>query len=260
MFRIYVERKPGFQSEAQSILSEINGFLGISSVKGVRYFNRYDIENTSEDVSKMAALRIFSEPQSDSVVYTELSCDPADTVIIWEYLPGQYDQRADSAEQCLSLLRESMRSTAKVGTEPPRVRCAKMVILSGTVSADEVAKIQKYLINPVDSRLAKSEITETLEMKTETPADIPTVEGFNSLGKKELDAYREKMGLAMDLADIQFLQDYFKSIKRDPTETEIRVLDTYWSDHCRHTTFNTVLKDIKIEKGPYAKLDRKSVV
>ncbi|WP_296332394.1 phosphoribosylformylglycinamidine synthase [uncultured Treponema sp.] len=259
MFRIYVERKPGFQSEASSILGEINGFLGISSVKGVRYFNRYDIENTSEDVSKMAALRIFSEPQSDSVVYTSLETDPSDTVIIWEYLPGQYDQRADSAEQCLSLLRESMRSTATVGTEPPRVRCAKMVILSGNVSADEVARIQKYLINPVDSRLAKAEIPETLEMKTEVPADIPTVEGFNSLGKKELDAYREKMGLAMDLADIQFLQDYFKSIKRDPTETEIRVLDTYWSDHCRHTTFNTVLKDIKIEKGPYAKLFKESL-
>ena len=289
MFRIYVERKPGFQSEAASILGEINGFLGISSVKGVRYFNRYDVENTSEDVSKMAALRIFSEPQSDSVAYTELPTDPADTVIIWEYLPGQYDQRADSAEQCLSLLRESMRSTATVGTEPPRVRCAKMVILNGTVSADEVARIQKYLINPVDSRLAKAEIPETLEMKTEVPADIPTVEGFNALNKKELDSYREKMGLAMDLADIQFLQDYFKSIKRDPTETEIRVLDTYWSDHCHlrfsetsvlrkptlkiatlqgislkscqvcpktdrvcghtyHTTFNTVLKDIKIEK------------
>ena len=109
MFRIYVERKPGFQSEAQSILSEINGFLGISSVKGVRYFNRYDIENTSEEVSKMAALRIFSEPQSDSVAYEEVKIDEKDTVIVWEYLPGQYDQRADSAEQCLSLLRLCLR-------------------------------------------------------------------------------------------------------------------------------------------------------
>ena len=165
MFRIYVERKPGFQSEASSILGEINGFLGISSVKGVRYFNRYDIENTSEDVSKMAALRIFSEPQSDWVIYDNLTVsDETDTVIIWEYLPGQYDQRADSAEQCLSLLRESMKNTATVGTEPPRVRCAKMVILSGNVSADEVTKIQKYLINPVDSRLTDSKIPETLEM------------------------------------------------------------------------------------------------
>ena len=259
MFRIYVERKPGFQSEAQSILSEINGFLGISSVKGVRYFNRYDIENTSEDVSKMAALRIFSEPQSDSVVYEEVKAAEGETVIVWEYLPGQYDQRADSAEQCLSLLRESMKNTAKVGTEPPRVRCAKMVILSGAVSADEAAKIQKYLINPVDSRLTDSTIPETLEIKSALPGDVPVVEGFIKYGKKQLDEYRKSMGLAMDLADIQFLQKYFKSIKRDPTETEIRVLDTYWSDHCRHTTFNTVLKDIKIDKGPYAKLFKQSL-
>ncbi len=259
MFRIYVERKPGFQSEAQSILSEINGFLGISSVKGVRYFNRYDIENTSEDVSKMAALRIFSEPQSDSVVYEEVKAAEGETVIVWEYLPGQYDQRADSAEQCLSLLRESMKNTATVGTEPPRVRCAKMVILSGSVSADDVAKIQNYLINPVDSRLTDSKIPETLEIKSDIPGDVPVVEGFIKFGKKELEAYRSKMGLAMDLADIQYLQKYFKSIKRNPTETEIRVLDTYWSDHCRHTTFNTVLKDIKIEKGPYAKLFKQSL-
>jgi phosphoribosylformylglycinamidine synthase len=259
MFRIYVERKSGFQSEAQSILSEINGFLGISSVKGVRYFNRYDIENVSEDVFKTAALRIFSEPQSDVVAYTEVKSDPADTVIVWEYLPGQYDQRADSAEQCLSLLRESLKNTVKVGTEPPRVRCAKMVLLSGSVSADEVSKIQHYLINPVDSRLTDSAVPETLEIKADVPGDVPLVEGFIKYSKGQLSEYIRKMGLAMDLADIQFLQKYFKSIKRDPTETEIRVLDTYWSDHCRHTTFNTVLKDIKIEKGPYAKLFKKSL-
>ena len=259
MFRIYVERKPGFQSEAQSILSEINGFLGISSVKGVRYFNRYDIENTSEEVSKMAALRIFSEPQSDSVAYEEVKIDEKDTVIVWEYLPGQYDQRADSAEQCLSLLRESMKNSAKVGSLPPRVRCAKMVVLSGSVGADEVAKIQHYLVNPVDSRLTDSKIPDTLEIKAAEPGDVPVVEGFNKFGKKELSEYLSKMGLAMDLPDIQFLQKYFKSIDRDPTETEIRVLDTYWSDHCRHTTFNTVLKDIKIEKGPYAKLFKQSL-
>ena len=259
MFRIYVERKPGFQSEAQGILSEINGFLGISSVKGVRYFNRYDIENTSEDVFKAAAVRIFSEPQSDCLYFTEVETNADDTVIVWEYLPGQYDQRSDSAEQCLSLLRESMKNSAKVGTEPPRVRCAKMVILSGNVSAEETAKIQNYLVNPVDSRLTDSKIPETLEIKANVPEDVPVVEGFISFSKNELDEYRQKMGLAMDLADILFLQDYFKSVKRNPTETEVRVLDTYWSDHCRHTTFNTVLKDIKIEKGPYSKLFKKSL-
>ena len=259
MFRIYVERRPGFQSEAQSILSEINGFLGISSVKGVRYFNRYDIENVSEDVFKAAAQRIFSEPQSDSVSFEEVKTADDETVIVWEYLPGQYDQRADSAQQCLSLLRESLKNSAKVGNLPPLVRCAKMVILSGKASVDEIQKIQHYLINPVDSRLTDSKIPETLEIKAAEPGDVPVVEGFNKFNKKQLEEYLSKMGLAMDLPDIQFLQKYFKSINRDPTETEIRVLDTYWSDHCRHTTFNTVLKDIKIDKGPYAKLFKQSL-
>ncbi|WP_147615137.1 phosphoribosylformylglycinamidine synthase [Treponema pectinovorum] len=259
MFRIYVERKPGFESEAQGILSEINGFLGISSVKGVRYFNRYDIENVSEEIFKASASRIFSEPQSDSILLSEVKAEPSDTVIVWEFLPGQYDQRADSAEQCLVLLRQSLKDSMQVEDLPPRVRCAKMVILSGNVSADEASKIQNYLINPVDSRLASKEIPQTLEIKTEEPGDVPVVEGFTSLGKKELAVFLAKMGLAMDLADLVFLQKYFKSIGRNPTETEIRVLDTYWSDHCRHTTFNTVLKDIKIKKGPYAKLFKKSL-
>lgn len=259
MFRIYVERKDGFQSEAAGIFSEVTGFLGISGVKGVRYFNRYDIENTSEDVSKMAAQRIFSEPQSDVVTFEAPAVADDEQVIIWEYLPGQYDQRSDSAEQCLTLLRESLKNQVTVGTKPPRVRCAKMAILKGSVSADELERIKKYLINPVDSRLTDDSIPETLEMKSDEPLDIPVVEGFIQMGKKDLDAYRAKMGLAMDLADIIFLQNYFKKTGRNPTETEIRVLDTYWSDHCRHTTFNTVLKKIKIEKGPYAKLFKDSL-
>lgn len=259
MFRIYVERQSGFQNEAARILSEIKGFLGISGVTGVRYLNRYDVENISEAVSKAAVLRIFSEPQSDTVIYENVAVKPSETAIVWEYLPGQYDQRSDSAEQCLKLLRESLAKTCEVGTLPPRVRCAKMVILTGKIAAKDVKKIQDYLINPVDSRLASKEIPETLEMVTETPADIPTVEGFIKFKKPELEAYLAQMGLAMDLADIKFLQDYFKEEGRDPTETEIRVLDTYWSDHCRHTTFLTELKDIKIEKGPYEKLFKKSL-
>ncbi|MBR0155546.1 MAG: phosphoribosylformylglycinamidine synthase [Treponema sp.] len=259
MFRIYVERQSGFQNEAGRIFSEIKGFLGISGVTGVRYLNRYDVENVSEPVFKSAVQRIFSEPQSDSVIYTELTVKPSETAIIWEYLPGQYDQRSDSAEQCLKLLRESLSKSVTVGTLPPRVRCAKMVILSGKVAAKDVKKIQDYLINPVDSRLASKEIPETLELKTEVPGDIPTVDGFIKFKKTELEEYLVKMGLAMDYADIKFLQDYFKEEGRDPTETEIRVLDTYWSDHCRHTTFLTELKDIKIEKGPYEKLFKKSL-
>lgn len=259
MFRIYVERKAGFQNEAARIFSEITGFLGIGGVTGVRYFNRYDIENVADEVAKASAVRIFSEPQSDFVVYDSLEV-PADiTQIIWEYLPGQYDQRADSAEQCLTLLREGMKSATKVGTEPPAVRCAKIVFLEGSVCADDVLKIQKYLINPVDSRLADSSKPATLRMSSIIPTDIAVVSGFISKSESELDSYRKELGLAMDLADVKFMQDYFKSINRDPTFTEIRVLDTYWSDHCRHTTFLTVLDDVKIEDGPYASALKKSL-
>ena len=260
MFRLYVERKPGFENEAGSYLAQINNFLGISAVTGVRYLNRYDVENVSEAVSKAAATRIFSEPQSDFVYYDKITVSENDTVIVWEYLPGQYDQRADSAEQCLSLLRADLSSTCKVGTEPPAVRCAKMVILSGKPTCDDIKKIENYLINPVDSRLTDDKtIPETLKIKSENPGDIPVVEGFIKWAEPELESYRQKMGLAMDLLDIKFLQDYFKSENRDPTETEIRVLDTYWSDHCRHTTFLTELTDIKIQDGPYSELFKKSL-
>ena len=257
MYRLYVERKPGFENEAKSYLSQINGFLGISSVTGVRYFNRYDIENVSDEVAKIAATRIFSEPQSD-YVFTEELPESDGTEIIWEFLPGQYDQRADSAEQCLSLLSAGLKGV-KTNSEPPVVRCAKIVILSGKVSADEVKKIESYLVNPVDSRLTDDKKPDTLKMNVETPADIPVVDGFIKMDDKTLEEYRNKMGLAMDFADIKFLQDYFKGEGRDPVETEIRVLDTYWSDHCRHTTFLTELKDIKIEDGPYAYLFKKSL-
>ena len=234
--------------------------MGISAVTGVRYLNRYDVENVSEAVSKAAATRIFSEPQSDFVYYDKITVSENDTVIVWEYLPGQYDQRADSAEQCLSLLRAELSSTCKVGTEPPAVRCAKMVILSGKPTCDDIKKIENYLINPVDSRLTDDKtIPETLKIKSENPGDIPVVEGFIKWAEPELESYRQKMGLAMDLLDIKFLQDYFKSENRDPTETEIRVLDTYWSDHCRHTTFLTELTDIKIQDGPYSELFKKSL-
>ena len=259
MFRLYVERKPGFENEAKGYFASFKNFLGISGVTGVRYLNRYDVENVSEAVGKAAATRIFSEPQSDFVYFENVEVPENDTVIVWEYLPGQYDQRADSAEQCLSLLRAGMAKEVKVLKEAPRVRCARMVIISGKLSADDVAKIQNFLVNPVDSRLTDGKKPDTLEMKSEVPGDIPVVEGFIGWSDAELESYRQKMGLAMDLADIKFLQDYFVGEKRDPTETEIRVLDTYWSDHCRHTTFLTELKDIKIEEGPYASLFKKSL-
>lgn len=257
MYRLYVERKPGFENEAKSYLAQINGFLGISSVTGVRYFNRYDIENVTEEVIKIAATRIFSEPQSDFVFFENLPKTEGKE-IVWEYLPGQYDQRADSAEQCLSLLRAGLKDV-KTNSEPPVVRCAKIVFLAGEVSDDEIKKIRNYLINPVDSRLTDDSKPETLKMQIKNPDDIPIVSGFIRMDDAALESYREKMGLAMDFADIKFLQDYFKSENRDPIETEIRVLDTYWSDHCRHTTFLTELKDIKIEDGFYSELFKKSL-
>ena len=259
MFRIYIERKAGFQNEARRIYSEVKDFLGISGVTGVRYLNRYDIENTTDEVANIAAKRIFSEAQSDTVFFGKAEIAAGDTVIISEYLPGQYDQRADSAEQCLTLLRESLKASTRVGEKPPRVRCAKVVVLSGNIAAEDVKRIENYLVNPVDSRLTNDSIPETLEMKSAEPADIPVVAGFVSMGEDELAAYRAKMGLAMDEADVKWMQDYFKSISRDPTETEIRVLDTYWSDHCRHTTFSTELTNIAIEDGDFKGVFEKSL-
>lgn len=257
MFRIYVERRPGFTHEADRIRSEAIDFLGVQGITAVRYFNRYDIENAGEAVCRAAAQRVFSEPQSDICTFTAPEISASDAVIIWEYLPGQYDQRADSAEQCLSLLSAAMQEAENA--DAVRVRCAKMVVLSGTVSAADIDKLTRYLINPVDSRIAAAAVPETLAMKTDVPSDIPIQNGFITYDKAELAAYHQKMSLAMDMADICFLQQYFKKEGRDPTETEIRVLDTYWSDHCRHTTFNTVLDTVKIEDGPYASLFSRSL-
>ena len=175
MYRLYVERRPGFENEAKSYLAQINGFLGISGVTGVRYFNRYDIENVSDEVAKIAATRIFSEPQSDFVFTEKLPKHKSSAEIIWEYLPGQYDQRADSAEQCISLLRAGLKNV-KVNSEPPVVRCAKIVLLDGKVSDKEIEKIKNYLINPVDSRLTDDKMPKTLQMTAENPADIPVVD------------------------------------------------------------------------------------
>ena len=264
MFRIYVERKAGFQNEAARISKEIVDFLGITGLRSLRYLNRYDVENVSEQNVKLAAVRIFSEPQSDSFVFDTLSLQPEDKVIVWEYLPGQYDQRSDSAQQCLSLLLAGLEenlSQEERGNSAlaPKVRCAKMVILRGDLSLQDIEKIQKYLINPVDSRLASTEKPATLEMALSTPEDIPVFQGFIDFNESELKVFYDKMGLAMDMADLSFLQQYFKKEGRNPTETEIKVLDTYWSDHCRHTTFNTILDDIAIEEGDFSQRFKKSL-
>ena len=261
MFRIYVERKAGFQIEALRIHSEITHFLGIGGVTSVRCLNRYDVENVSSDVARAAVTRIFSELQSDDVIFDSLDVAEGERQITWEYLPGQYDQRADSAQQCLSLLRESMRGEAVVEEKPPRVRCAKVVILQGDVTDGELERIRAFLINPVDSRLdvTPSKIPQTLEVAHVAPPDIMSVAGFTAWDKDTLEGFRQRAALAMDTLDLKFLQEYFKAEGRDPTETEIRVLDTYWSDHCRHTTFNTILDDVQVQNGEYSPLLQSSL-
>ena len=179
MFRIYTERKNGFEIEAKRIMSEVKGFLGVAGVTGIRYLNRYDIENVNDETAKAAANRIFSEPQSDICMFQHIPLKDDDIIIAWEYLPGQYDQRSDSAEQCLSLLSSALNeehakksNIEQVGVKPS-VRCAKIVILSGDISTEDIQKIEKYLINPVDSRLASLEIPNTLKMTVSKPGDIP---------------------------------------------------------------------------------------
>lgn len=256
MFRIYVERKSGFQNEAERIRSELTGFLGIAGVDSVRYLNRYDIDHVGPELVQLAASRIFSEPQSDFFFFNQLELQDGEQVIVWEYLPGQYDQRADSAQQCLSLLQAGLE---EVSSQPAQVRCAKMVILRGSVSLADMERIQGYLINPVDSRVASGEMPQSLEMTVGEPKDIPVIENLVSMDAVALEGLHQSMGLAMDMADLVFLQSYFGKEGRNPTETEIRVLDTYWSDHCRHTTFNTILDSVTIQEGPFAQRFQKSL-
>ncbi len=249
MFRIFVERKKGFQNEAENILHDITGFLGIGGVKSLRFINRYDVENVEPALIQKAVRGIFSEPQSDVLYFDELPLAEDETLIAWEYLPGQYDQRADSAEQCLSLLTDAK----------PAVRCAKLIAVSGKLFDEDVRRIKKHLINPVDSREASAELPKTLQTAVKEPADISRIAGFIKMDKDELAALHASMSLAMDNADLLCVQDYFKKTGRDPSETEIRVLDTYWSDHCRHTTFNTVLDSIEIEDGDFSRSIRESL-
>ncbi len=252
VYRLCIERKKDFDNEARRTFAELVNFVGIKGLTSLRYANRYDIEGLDEARLELAAHQIFSEPQSDTVYRETLPLDAEETVIAIEYLPGQYDQRADSAAQCLALLSSTVGETESAEKEPI-VRCARLFILKGKISPDDFAKIRSYLINPVDSRESAPDKPVSLTLETGTVTPVSTVTGFTDLDPVRLEAFHKKTALAMDLADITFLQDYFKKIDRNPTETEIRVLDTYWSDHCRHTTFNTVLDGIELEEGPYKK-------
>ena len=237
VYRVFVEKKPELAHEANALLSELKNLVGIKALTAVRVINRYDVENIEEELFEKAIRTIFSEPQLD-VVSDTLDVTEG-TVFAVEPLPGQFDQRADSAAQCIQLQSQGDR---------PAVRSAKVYILSGALSEEDITAVKKYVINAVESREASLEKPETLAIEYSIPETVATVTGFTALDEKGLSELLDSLGLAMDLDDLKFLQDYFRNEeKRDPTITEIRVVDTYWSDHCRHTTFSTHIDNVRID-------------
>ncbi len=243
--RIYVEKKPAYAVAAAELFENIKDYLGITAVKGVRILNRYDIENISDEVYHSAKNTVFSEPPVDFLYEEKLPETQGAYVFSVEYLPGQFDQRADSAMQCVKLLDES---------EEPVIRSAVTYIIEGVTDAAEVEKIKSFCINPVDSRESSEVKPQTLVTVFDEPADVKIFDGFMTMEEAPLKELYDSLNLAMTFKDFQFIQEYFANEeKRDPSMTEIRVLDTYWSDHCRHTTFQTELKNIEFEDGYYNK-------
>lgn len=240
--RVYVEKKAPYAVKARELEEEITNFLGIDSVSRVRVLIRYDVENISEETYQKALGCVFSEPPVDTLFEENFDLYGARTFSV-EYLPGQFDQRADSAVQCIRFLKED---------EQPIIRTATTYVIEGRVSDKEFEKIKEYCINPVDSRLTDLEKPETLKTDYEEPDDVKVFDGFKDMAEDELNKLYDSLGLAMTFKDFLHIQNYYNNEeKRDPTMTEIRVLDTYWSDHCRHTTFSTELKDVKFDDGFY---------
>ncbi|MBQ9085529.1 MAG: phosphoribosylformylglycinamidine synthase, partial [Clostridia bacterium] len=237
VYRIYVEKKAGLDNEARALLSEISTFLGIEGVEKIRILNRYDAENITEELFNYAVGTVFSEPQLDDT-YTELPMVDGATVFATEFLPGQFDQRADSAAQCIQLISQG---------EKPGIVSAKVYILYGAITDEELARIKKHVINPVESREASLDKPETIKAEYSIPTEVKTLDGFLEPDREGLVAFVSQYGLAMDADDIEFCQGYFRTEGRCPTITEIRMIDTYWSDHCRHTTFNTTVDSVHFE-------------
>ena len=235
--RVYVEKKPGFDVEARHLARELRDILGIEGLAGLRLVNRYDVEGISDELFAHCVPTVFSEPQSD-VATLELPDPKGAAVFAVEYLPGQFDQRAESASECIQLISQGER---------PEVRSAKVYMLEGTLSEEDVAAVKHYVINPIEAREASLAPRETLAMDHPVPGKVEIIEGFQDLDEAGLAAFIADRGLAMDLADIAFCQRYFVQEGRDPSITEIKVIDTYWSDHCRHTTFGTELKSVDID-------------
>lgn len=233
VYRIYVEKKPEFAVEAKNLLADVKTALRLDGLRGIRILNRYDAEGLSDADFALAVSNVFSEPAVDVSSRTLPEIKENETVFAVEYLPGQFDQRADSCEQCIQILTQGERC---------KVKNARIYIISGKLSASEISKLKSYIINPVESREASLEEAETLAVDYNIPTEVETLENFILLEEVELVSFINKYGLAMDLDDIKFCQKYFKDTeKRNPTITEIRMIDTYWSDHCRHTTFSTII-------------------
>ena len=241
--RLLVEKREGFDLEAKALMKDLKDSLHIDCIDDLRLLNRYDIEGLSDEVCDSAAKTIFSEPNLDVVYKETVEYDKDAKVFAVEYLPGQYDQRADWAAQCVQIINEGQR---------PNINSAKLYILSGDIDDELFAKIKAYVINPVDSREATLEKPETLELETEIPTEVQILDGFIDLDMAGLESFLKEQGLAMTIDDLKYVQEYFQNQeKRNPTITEIKVLDTYWSDHCRHTTFMTQIEGVDIEDGKY---------
>ncbi len=237
VYRVYVEKKPHLAHEANTLCGDLKNLLGIKGIEKLRIFNRYDADNIDKELFDYSVKTVFSEPQLD-IVTEEIEDAQGAFVFAVEPLPGQFDQRADSAAQCIQIISQGER---------PLVRCAKVYLVYGDVSDEELEQIKKYVINPVESREASLEKLDTLVSKYDIPTEVEVLDGFNALDENGLEAFLVSKGLAMDLDDLKFCQNYFKSEDRDPTITEIKMIDTYWSDHCRHTTFLTTIDSVTFE-------------
>ena len=243
--RVYVEKKPAFAVQAKELKHEISSYLGIRSVSSVRVLIRYDVENITDEVFERACKTVFAEPPVDDLYLEEFPAAQQAHVFSVEYLPGQFDQRADSAVQCVQFLDEEAK---------PIIRSATTYVIEGEITGEEFAAIKNHCINPVDSRETGLEKPKTLVTVFEEPQEIKIFDGFAHMPEKELKELYDSLNLAMTFKDFLHIQKYFlEEEKRDPSMTEIRVLDTYWSDHCRHTTFSTELTDVKFQEGDYKK-------
>ena len=242
VYRVYVEKKKELANEARALANDIRTLLGITALEDLRIINRYDVENIDGELFDYCKKTVFSEPQLD-IASDEISTDGAKVFAV-EYLPGQFDQRADSAAQCIQIISQKDR---------PTVRTAKVYALYGALTDEDAEAVKKYVINPVECREASLDRFETLAVKYEIPTTVKTLDGFLDLDEKGLAEFVKANGLAMDNDDIKFCQDYFKTENRNPTITEIKMIDTYWSDHCRHTTFLTTIDSVKFEDELLAK-------